>query len=341
MENKIKWGQIGVAALLLSVPIVFYVNHLYHTSLVNPPSKTILIRLPQGMGLRYLIRHLKERKLLRHPKLSMMIAKRHLANQQLTRGEYAITPGMHLSQLIDAMVNHRVYWRKITFPEGISYHTMLQLIRKDSHIQPPQDTVINQYITQQLHMRPPNLEGLFFPETYYYTWGDNQNVILMNAFKHMQAALTKAWKNRAPGLPYPTAYQALIVASLLEKETAVEEERPRITGVILNRLRKQMRLQIDASVIYGLPSHHGHRVTLKELKHDSPYNTYKHHGLPPTPICLPGHQALWAALHPQSTPFLYYVARGDGTHQFSKTYSEHIHAKNKNTRHQQPALQNQ
>jgi UPF0755 protein len=166
------------------------------------------------------------------------------------------------------------------------------------------------------------VEGWLAPNTYFYTLGDSDIGILKRAHKHQEQILSSQWDQRAPGLPYKTPYQALIMASLVEKETAAKTEMPVISGVFVARLEKGMRLQTDPTIIYAMGSRYHGKIGYRDLKIDSPYNTYLHYGLPPGPIAMPGKGAIEAALHPAATDALYFVAKGDGTHVFSHTLEQ-------------------
>jgi UPF0755 protein len=166
-------------------------------------------------------------------------------------------------------------------------------------------------------------EGRFFPDTYRFAPGTSDLTILAMAYDRMAALLAKAWEQRGDGLPFDNPYQALIMASIVEKETGVADERARIAGVFINRLRRGMRLQSDPTVIYGLGSHYDGTIHTSDLAADTPYNSYTRSGLPPTPISLPGLEALIAVMRPDQTDDLYFVATGQGGHHFSKTLAEH------------------
>lgn len=171
-------------------------------------------------------------------------------------------------------------------------------------------------------------EGLFLADTYHYTAGASVSGILKRANHAMVSYVNAEWEKRQPGLPYDTPYDALIMASIIEKETAVAEERPLIAGVFVNRLQKRMRLQTDPTVIYGLGDSFDGNLTRQHLREKNPYNTYTVSGLPPTPIAMPGKPAIDAALHPSVTDALYFVSRGNGTHVFSATLEQHNQAVN-------------
>ena len=178
-------------------------------------------------------------------------------------------------------------------------------------------------LMQAAGLAEPAVEGWFFPDTYYYDQHTEPTDILLRAHQKMLAVLEQEWQARAAGLPYRFPYEALIMASLIEKETGVVAERAQIAGVFVRRLQRNMRLQTDPTVIYGLGEHYDGNLRRSDLRTDNPYNTYRRGGLPPTPIAMPGAGAIHAALNPAAGEALYFVARGDGTHQFSKTLEEH------------------
>jgi UPF0755 protein len=169
-------------------------------------------------------------------------------------------------------------------------------------------------------------EGLFLPETYYYSRGDADLAVLKRAHNLMEARLNEAWEMRAPNLPFQNAYEALIAASLIEKEAYLPQEQPVIGGVLVNRLKKNMLLQFDPTVIYGMGDAYQGKIYKKDLETDTPYNTYIHKGLTPTPIAMPGFSAIKAALHPDVHDYLYFVAKGDGSHAFTTNLESHINA---------------
>ena len=178
-----------------------------------------------------------------------------------------------------------------------------------------------------------SLEGWIFPDTYYYSASDNPEKIILQAIKKMQTALQQQWQLRDGGLPYEAPYDLLIMASLIEKETAVDSEREQIASVFINRLRKNMRLQTDPTVIYGMGDSYTGNIRRSDLRRPSPYNTYVHKGLPPTPIAMPSLRSLQAAAKPASSSYVYFVAKGNGEHQFSVTLAEHNSAVDKYQRY--------
>ena len=171
-----------------------------------------------------------------------------------------------------------------------------------------------------------NLEGWFAPDTYYYGEGSTDKQVLTDLYKRQQQALTKAWENRDPGLPYNSPYEALVMASIIEKETSVAEERPLVSAVFSNRLNKNMRLQTDPTIIYGMGSRYKGNIRRKDIDEKTAYNTYQIDGLPPTPIALPSAASIEATLHPADSEALYFVATGNGGHKFTKSLNEHNQA---------------
>ena len=184
-------------------------------------------------------------------------------------------------------------------------------------------------ILQAIGAEESHIEGLLFPDTYFYAPQASDLTVLRRAYHRQHEKLMAAWETRAPGLPYRTPYEALIMASIVEKETGAAFERPKIAAVFLNRLRLGMRLQTDPTVIYGLGDRYDGNLHKVDLQHDTPYNTYTRAGLPPTPIAMPSEASILAALNPARTDALYFVARGDGTHVFSSTLEAHNRAVNR------------
>lgn len=275
------------------------------------------------MGGQQLVWKLYNENIYRHPHFLMWYMKWHGYDNRIKSGEFAIRSKMDIRDLINDIVQGKVLYRKIIFIEGWTFKQMRKELYQDHNIKGLTKTWTDQQIMTKLGHPNEYPEGLFFPDTYFYTSGNTDLDILRKAYDEMQGLLTQQWPLRDSSLPYKTSYEALIVASLIEKETAVEKERTLISGVILNRLKKNMRLQIDPSVIYGLGGQYTGKITMKDLKTPNAYNIYLNKGLPPTPICMPSKPSILAALHPEKSNFLFYVARGDGSHIFSENYKEH------------------
>ena len=258
-----------------------------------------------------------------HPRYLRWIARWQGNADQIKAGEYALTTGMTLQQFLDKIVRGDVIQYPATIIEGWTYNQLRHYLSSIDSIEHNPTALEPAHVISRLGYDESPPEGQFLPDTYYFTRGMSDLDILGRAYQAMTQFLQQAWEQRAADLPYKTPYEALIMASIIEKETAVASERKQIAGVFIRRLQKRMRLQTDPTVIYGIGESFDGNLRSRDLKADSPYNTYRHRGLPPTPIAMPGTDSILAALHPDEGDTLYFVARGDGTHQFSATISEH------------------
>ncbi|CAK0770697.1 Endolytic murein transglycosylase [Gammaproteobacteria bacterium] len=238
-------------------------------------------------------------------------------------GEYLLRPGTTPDEFMDMMVNGRVALHHLTLIEGWSFTQVKEAVSLHDRLQHHLDQASDAEVMTAIHARRTTPEGLFFPDTYQFPTGTTDIAFLNRAQQAMQTHLDQEWTRRDPNLPYVSPYEALILASLVEKETADPDERPRIAGVFIRRLRRNMPLQTDPTVIHGLGNAYTGRLRRSDLQVDTPYNTYIHHGLPPTPIALASLASLHAALHPTPGDELYFVSRGDKTHQFSVTLEKH------------------
>jgi UPF0755 protein len=286
----------------------------------------VTILVGEGSSLGSVAKELSARKLLRWPKMWRLIARLQGLDSQIKRGEYRFTAAETPASLLRALVSGQVVKYKVTLPEGISLYTALGILQAQEPLVKLLDGVDDPRLLS-LVQPAASPEGLFFPDTYSYSRTDSDLGILSLAYRRMQEVLDASWQAREPGLPYENAYQALVMASVVEKETGLAAEREQIAGVFVRRMRANMRLETDPTVIYGLgPGFDGNLRKRHLTDRANPYNTYRHKGLPPTPIALPGRAAIEAALHPAPGTALYFVARGDGSHQFSNTLAEHRQA---------------
>jgi len=244
----------------------------------------------------------------------------------LKAGEYRIRPGETLRQLQDRLVAGDVVMHQLTVPEGLTAQNFLARLAEDDAIDHTLTGLDEAQIIKRVGLPVKHLAGWLFPDTYTFARGTSDRKILREAYEAMKKRLDAAWADRQPGLPLKSPYDALILASIVEKETAVPAERPHVAAVFINRLRRGMRLQTDPTVIYGLGDDYHGELTRSDLRRDTPYNTYTRKGLPPTPIALPSEASLQAVTHPLDTKDLYFVANGNGGHHFSKTLRDHNRA---------------
>jgi UPF0755 protein len=245
---------------------------------------------------------------------------------QIKAGEYAIEPGMTPLQLLDNLVQGKVIQYSLTIPEGLTFSQIMQLVETHPELRHTLPDSRPDTVMRAIGETGQSPEGRFYPDTYHFPRGTTDVQFLRRAYQTMAEVLAHEWQGRDTGLPYKKPYDALIMASIIEKETAIPAERGRIAGVFVRRLQRGMRLQTDPTVIYALGEHYDGNIHKRDLSLNSPYNTYLHAGLPPTPIAAPGRESISAALHPDPGNELYFVARGDGSHHFSSTLQEHNRA---------------
>lgn len=284
----------------------------------------------RGSSIRTLANLLIEKDFIEDKNYLLIWVKINRQGTRLQAGEYVISPGMSVAELLDDMVAGKVVQHNITLIEGFTFRQILKIILQDSKITTTLETLSDEEIMKRLGYEGEHPEGRFYPDTYHISRGITDVELLKRAYKRMQNILEEEWLQREENLPFKTSYEALIMASIVEKESAVAAERPLIAGLFVNRLRKRMRLQTDPTVIYGIKNYDGN-IRFKDLRNDTPYNTYTRYGLPPTPIALAGREAIHAALHPDTTEYLYFVAYGDGSgrHVFSTNLKDHEKAVDK------------
>lgn len=242
---------------------------------------------------------------------------------QLRAGEFMLEPGMSGREVISLLGSNEIVTYPLTIPEGWTFEQMRSLLAAAPKLMHRTAGMSDKEVMAELGHPDQHPEGRFFPDTYFYHKGSSDLDILRQAYERMQSSLAEIWQTRVDDLPFDTAYEALIMASLIERETGVAGERRRIAGVFKRRLEKGMRLQTDPTVIYGMGDSYDGDITRADLRRATAYNTYVIDGLPPTPIAMPGRAALEAAVNPADGDALYFVAKGDGSHYFSSTLREH------------------
>jgi UPF0755 protein len=317
--------KIFVVFSVVLVTTLYYSSEIYsemHAEISLPQTQAIVF--PRGSSIRTLANQLIEKGLLQNKNYFLVWGKLNRQSTKLQAGEYLIKPGMTLASLLDAMVAGDIVQHNITIIEGYTFRQMFELIEQNAVLTKQLSGLSDDQVMEKLGHKGEHPEGRFYPDTYYVSRGVTDVELLRRAYDAMARILDEEWQQREQDLPLTSAYEALILASIVEKESAIAEERPLIAGLFINRLRKKMRLQTDPTVIYGIENYDGN-IRFRDLRKDTPYNTYTRRGLPPTPIALPGREAIHATLHPDKTKYLYFVAYGDGSgrHVFSTNLKDH------------------
>lgn len=290
------------------------------------PAKGMVLTIEQGDSLRTVVDQLHRSGVLPIPDLVVLYGRWTGADQKIKRGEYQLPAGLNAESLLALLQKGDVIRYQVTLPEGITLGAAIDILSEQPELEIELEGVADARIAKMVEPYV-NPEGLVFPDSYQFVRGDSDWSILQRAHATMTEVLREEWDGRAKDLPYDTPYEALIMASIIERETGLPQERGQIAGVFVRRLQRGMLLQTDPTVIYGLGDAFDGNLTRKHLSEDSnTYNTYRHAGLPPTPIALPGRAAIHAALHPEPGTALFFVARGDGGHVFSDTLSQHNRA---------------
>ena len=289
-------------------------------------TEAVKFKLNRGTSMRALAEEMHRRGWVEHARFFAWYAHRLGKASQIKAGTFALTPGMSAMDALNLFVSGRELQYAFTIVEGWSYLELRQALSRDPNLVQTLDGVDAQALMTRLNQAGRHPEGMFHAETYLYPADSTDLALLARALSTHQRRLQAAWANRQPDLPLDSPYEALTLASIIEKETAVAEERPRLAGVFVSRLRKGMKLETDPTVIYGMGDQYDGNIRRQDLRTDTPYNTYTRHGLPPTPIAMVGDAALHAAVNPVVDGSLFFVARGDGRHQFSPNYAQHRRA---------------
>lgn len=319
--------RIGMLALVLvAVAAAGYagwtrLDGAYHAP--GPAPVPIRVKVTPGSTVRRALNHFAAAGALAHPQLAELYLRLHGDRFSVKAGEYEVPAHASAAAIIALLAEGRVVLEQLTVVEGATFADFRRELEMDPHVRATLRGRSDAEVMAAIGHAGEQPEGRFFPDTYRFASGTPESEILTIAYNKMSQVLAAAWAERKPGLPLRTPYEALILASIVEKETGVASERPLIAGVFIERLRKGMRLQSDPTVIYGMGAQYAGDIRTRDLTTDTVYNTYTRPGLPPTPISLPGRDSILATVRPKETGALYFVATGDGGHVFSQTLAEH------------------
>ena len=308
--------------MLIFIPLLVWIVHFLVTPLhINKVD--LAIEIEPGSSLKAIAFQLVDEKILNEPWRFILLTQALGQSKKLRPGNYNLNPNITPYQLLKSFLEGRATEGSITFIEGQDLQSMLEKIKANDSIKKTIKPLDIKAIALAVGIPYESAEGQFFPDTYYFSRNTTDIEILQRAYKAMQKKLNYEWARRAEEVPYENSYEALTMASIIEKETGKSIEANLISGVFIHRLSIKMKLQSDPTVIYGLGNKFTGDITKKDLLTDTPYNTYTRDGLPPAPITMPGLISIRAALHPTKTDALYFVGKGDGTHYFSENLNEH------------------
>lgn len=280
----------------------------------------------KGDRIKKIARTLQQQHFIEHPQYFWLYTRLSKKAEKIKAGEYTLTAGMTVEELVDRFVSGKVNLYALTIVEGWTLKEALAQIKKDPNLVHTLDDDAIKKLPELLNSPYKNLEGLIYPDTYKFPRGTTDLQFIRRAYKQMQKTLDQQWQQREKNLPFKTPYDALILASIVEKESGVSSERSKIAGVFIRRINKKMRLQSDPTIIYGMGEAYKGNIRRKDINKKTAYNTYQIDGLPPTPIAITGQEAIYAVLHPEKGKSLYFVADGSGGHIFTNSLKAHNRA---------------
>lgn len=316
------WPLAACIALVAALLVLALAQQYLHRPLATLPEERIF-EIEAGTPLARLSRDLRDRGIIEYPALFSLLARLRGFEQEIRHGVYELPAGATPSELLNLFVSGRTRQFRLTLIEGWTFAQALAEIQRSEGIELQLQDMTPEAIAQAMNLDVPMPEGMIFPDTYFYAAGDTDLQILLRANARLREILDLEWESRSEELSLDSPYQALILASIVEKEAAGNEQRGLIAGVFLRRLQMNMRLQSDPTVIYGLGSRFDGDLRAADLDETTPYNTYRINGLPPTPIALAGLESIRASLRPTASDYLYFVGTNDGNHYFSETLEEH------------------
>lgn len=288
-----------------------------------PIGEPDLLVVPQGASANRVASELQARGYLQDRRTFVIWARLQGQERSLRSGEYRLQPGLSLVELLDILVAGHTLQHPVQFIEGWRMSQVLESLWQNDVVTNTLEGLSEEEIVERLGLPYPELEGAVYPDTYFVTRDTSDETILRRASARLQQVLEEEWQRRDVALPYESPYDALVMASIIEKESGHQVEKPRVAGVFVRRLNSGMRLQSDPTVIYGLGEEYTGVIRRVDLDTTTPWNTYRINGLPPTPIAIVGRDAIAAALQPADEPYYYFVSRGDGSHHFSETLEQH------------------
>lgn len=321
VNKRILFLVIVIIAFCIYLPVSFLQKK------VDIKVESVLFDINQGDSFGKILINLEEQNIISNTNWVYLYIRLFNKSNQIKAGEYLISEDDSHFDIINQFISGKVHLHPFTIIEGWALTDLTNAISNSSFIKKNQTSIDHKKYIEKFDLDNSEItsEGVFLPETYFVAKGTTPEILYDMSHRMMIDELNQQWNKRAPNLPLKSPYEALILASIIEKETAVDDERPRISSVFIQRLKINMRLQTDPTVIYGLGKDFNGNLTKKDLRTDNVYNTYTRHGLPPTPISLPGRESIAAALNPSNEKNIYFVATGDkdGRHKFSQTKDEH------------------
>lgn len=321
-RNVFRLLLLVLISIILCVSVAYYAvkNYLETPISLNQP---MIIMIEPGRSLTQVTRRLEQEGVLRWPRILVLWARWQEIDRSMRTGEYELTPGLTPVTLLSLLMSGRNVQYPVTLVEGWTAREALEHLWAQETIRVTLRDKTDEELSVLLQSPFPALEGTLFPDTYFYTRDTTDEAILLRAHLQLREVLESEWHQQAQNLPYDSPWQALIMASIIEKESGYQAEKADIAGVFVRRLQQGIRLQSDPTIIYGMGDSYSGNIRRSDIETTTPWNTYRINGLPPTPIALSGRDSIRASLNPNPGTALYFVSRGDGSHQFSDTLEEH------------------
>ncbi|HIF51066.1 MAG TPA: endolytic transglycosylase MltG [Thiotrichaceae bacterium] len=325
LKRFLRLATIALLFILVTAGLLYLDYQKFLQTPLNI-EQDMVFAIESGMNFSDLNKKLKAKNIIEKDRYLKILARCTDRANKIKTGEYNLSPGLLPDQLLNTFVSGKVVQYTMTLVEGWQTHEVLDAIKLNNILETNLKSYNPDTLMAELAYPEIVAEGLFFPDTYNFPKGTSDIDFLKRAYLRLQKVLDEEWQQREANLPYQNSYEALILASIIEKETGLASERATIAGVFVRRLNKKMKLQTDPTVIYAMGRQFNGNIRKKDLDINSPYNTYRYKGLPPSPISLVGREAIYAALHPEAGNSYYFVAKGDGSHYFSDTLAEHNRA---------------